>query len=620
MTLIRRRWSDRELADAMRRAPAGRAVAADRERCLGRLRAITRGELEECSDGSIRGQAAMPLSSTSLAALSMELHRELAVVRHGHGPLLVVAGSERHVPVRTGDVLFVHTHLDDTPPSAADRELVSRSAFASIITPDGRVTDYGPGGLLPDADWSYISDEGTIDGDPHPVRVKARPLWRARDNAAPLPPPRTPVSGLRLAKRMMVLGGHAIAASCELALARWVKDGARGGWLGRRAARRLARMGPLWVKLGQVASSRPDLVSSDAAAALAQLRDRVITDAPRAPLPDRLRPFASDELPRYSGSVADLYRGTLPDGRAVAMKVIRPAAARSIDEDLHIFRVILRTAERTPFTRHLPLLELLSEVEIAARAQCDLAAEARNAIAFRQRFQRAGVVVPEVYAAVSDDGVIVLELIEDLQQVDGITLPPARRATVARNLMQMVFRMMFDAGMVHIDMHPGNVLFRPDGTIVLLDFGLVAELDEQTKRDFADLFFGMAAGDGAEVARILYETALARGELDASAFISDIDVVLARHRGRRVGEFEVAAFVYDLMRTARRHRLRASVAFTRVLAALITFEGLARHLDPRLDFQREAGLMIGALRERDRLHASPPTGTGMAGVASVRRG
>jgi ubiquinone biosynthesis protein len=245
--------------------------------------------------------------------------------------------------------------------------------------------------------------------------------------------------------------------------------------------------------------------------------------------------------------------------------------------------------------------ELAAEVEVALAAQVDLAVEAQRSAQFREHFHgRRTVLVPELHDGHWRDAVLLTDYVDGLVHADRADADGEEGARLARNLLHTLYDMIFGAGLVHLDLHPGNVLVDPAGRIVLLDFGLSAQLDPETREEFTDLFLGMATGDAAEVARIVYETAHAvDGRFDRARFLAETEAAVARHHGKEVAQFEVAEFVVDLMQISRRNGLRIATRFTRILLALVVFEGTLRAWDPHLDFQREARVFIGRLRSGD---------------------
>jgi ubiquinone biosynthesis protein len=149
--------------------------------------------------------------------------------------------------------------------------------------------------------------------------------------------------------------------------------------------------------------------------------------------------------------------------------------------------------------------------------------------------------------------------------------------------------MVFNLGVVHCDMHPGNLFCRADGGIVLLDFGFVCELSDTDREAFTDFFFGFASGDGRRCARIVVDTALALPHsFDRPAFDEAMEKLIARHHALTAEAFEVAGFAVELFDTQRRFRVTGSTAFTMTIIAFLVLEGAVKTLHPKMDFQAKA--------------------------------
>ncbi len=376
--------------------------------------------------------------------------------------------------------------------------------------------------------------------------------------------------------------------------------------LGRSLAALCEALGPTFIKLGQVLSARPDLVSPLVAAPLARLQAGVapfaaaripglLRDAFGRPLEEIFDEF--DLAPVASASIAQVHRARLKDGRAVAVKIRRPGLERRVDSDLALLRGAAQVCSRLPGLAAVPLAELVDELGEPVRQQLDLAREAENARRFRRNF--AGVDYVRFPAPVDElctGSVLVMEFLHRLEKVSAHSLSESERRRAAATGLRALYKMIFTDGFVHADMHPGNVFLRPRGELVLLDLGLVAQLSAADHRAFVDFFFGLVTNNGRECARIIYETATHRApRCDRAAFDSAMVELIDRYSALRAGEFEVTRFVYQLMATQRRFGLRGSTRFIMAILSLVVFEGICKQLDPDCDFQSEAlGFLVMA--------------------------
>lgn len=384
---------------------------------------------------------------------------------------------------------------------------------------------------------------------------------------------------------------------------RRVDAGARG----RGLARMFERMGPTFIKLGQLLSSRPDLVTPETASELARLRDRVervpsahivhtIEINLGAPISELFSEFHRE--PISTGSIAQVHRAVLHDRRAVAVKVRKPGVAEQIAADFSFLISAGRLLERVPSLRSVPITALLAEFRAAIEAQVDFGREAQNNARFRESMKRrTGVRIPELVPQLCTEAVLTMEFFEDLTPIHELELSAAERLDAAVLGLRTLYQMIFEDGLAHADLHPGNVFFRRGPEVLLLDFGLVASLDGHAREQFRRFFLAMATNDGATCARVVRDTAKSVvPRFDSGSFTRAMEQMVDRFAGRRVRDFEVAGFATELFDLQRRFGLRGSTDFTMTIVSLLVFEGIIRTLAPELDFQTEASKFLFSLR------------------------
>lgn len=392
--------------------------------------------------------------------------------------------------------------------------------------------------------------------------------------------------------------------------------------LGRTLAEMFQALGPSYVKLGQLLSTRRDLLSDDAIRPLARLQDRlppgpfrVVAGLFRDELGVEVGDvFADlDPAPVASASIATVYRGRLRDGRVVAVKVRRPEVARRIRGDLRLLRIAGRVLARVPALRLVPVEATLQDFCAALERQLDLRREAEASRRLRAALAcEADVVVPTLVDELCGESLLVMEFIGGLRPLDGRGGGDARAALHAA--VRALYRMIFVEGCIHCDLHQGNLHYLPGGRAVILDFGFVAETDDGDRRRFAQFFFAMATNDGVRCAQITRDTALAvPRNLDYRAFRAEI-IALVDHVSRAsAGEFRVAEFVGRLFDLQRRHGLRGTNAFVMPILSLLVLEGIVLDVDPELDFQRAARPFV--LRAALAPHARNPWAQAAADIA-----
>jgi ubiquinone biosynthesis protein len=437
-------------------------------------------------------------------------------------------------------------------------------------------------------------------------------------------PPQARPSGLDVAsytsKLAVIARGIQLAFIATAAAINWViqfgferlsHDPSRSNPTGHVLASMFERMGPTFIKLGQVMSSRPDLIGSRTAQPLARLRDHVrpmpagtvigIVEAIyQAPLDQLFVQFTPE--PVASGSIAQVHTAVTRAGQRIAVKVQRPGLKAQMARDFVILRWVGGILERLPGFGNVPFRDLFRELNLAITAQTDFEREAQSNQKFQQNLEnRRYVKIPRLVPELCNHAIVTMEYVSDLIPVDAIRLDKSMRRTIAKAGLEAFYQMIFIDGFVHADLHPGNVFFRESGEIVMLDFGLMATLDKKLREQFRLFFFAMAMNDGKYCARIVQETAQSLApDFNAASFAEAMSAMVDRFAGRRVQEFEVARFVIELFDLQRRHGIRGSTGLAMTLISLLLFEGVLKTLDPELDFQNEARAFMLTLPMRDR--------------------
>lgn len=361
-----------------------------------------------------------------------------------------------------------------------------------------------------------------------------------------------------------------------------------------RAREALAELGPTFVKLGQILSTRPDLVPAGWIDEFSSLQDRV------APMPwesvqeelsrcvgqDCAAVFADiDAEPLASGSIAQVHRARLLDGREVVLKVRRPGVRDQLSTDLDILRFLARSAQdQFPELKALDLPVIVDELEKSAAAETDFRVEARNTERIRANFEDvAEVRIPEVLRDLSGSSLLVLEYL------DGVPIRRAREAghdmeSVGRTYLHAAFKMIFADGVFHGDLHPGNVLVLSDGSLGLLDFGMVGRLSSELTDQLLDIAISLQRRDYRNLARVFSEMGLREGRIDHASLEQGLMEVMEGHlSGMSMSDIRFGVLLKELARVSARHGLRMPPTVTMLFKALMTSEGLAKSLIPEVD-------------------------------------
>jgi len=365
----------------------------------------------------------------------------------------------------------------------------------------------------------------------------------------------------------------------------------------------LEELGPTFIKLGQVLSTRADLLPAEVVNELKQLQDNV------PPLPfSEMRgaietelgaPIASvfsqfDEEPLASASIGQVYRAQLATDEglvAVAVKAQRPNIGRTIDRDIDLLYSFATTIERSiPESRAYRPSALVGEFDRAIRAELDFAQEADNAERFADNFAQLKTVrFPKVYREISSKKVITLEFFDGLNVFDAVAKGSSAER-IAKNAVQVVVKMIFEHGFFHADPHPGNILIMgtaEEPVLGLIDLGLVGRLSPRLRDRLIDLLIAAASRDTRVIADVLYGIGRPTKKIDRGAFEADVSRLADKYLGRKLEDVAFAELLRDLTSASLTYGIEMPSELLMVGKAMMTVEGIARQIYPEIDLVRE---------------------------------
>lgn len=363
----------------------------------------------------------------------------------------------------------------------------------------------------------------------------------------------------------------------------------------------LEALGPIFVKFGQVLSTRRDLLSPDYADELAKLQDRVppfasaiaiaqIESALGAKLEVLFRQFEAE--PVASASVAQVHFAVLPDGTPVAVKVLRPGIHRVIEHDLALLETAAIVLDKIwAEARRLKPREVVGEFRKHLTDELDLMREASNCSQLRRNFAGCDLLaVPEVYWDHCANSVMTMQRMYGLpvSQVDALRRQGVDIPLLARTGVEIFFTQVFRDGFFHADMHPGNILVSNTGQYIALDFGIMGTLDEVDKNYLAQNFLAFFQRDYRRVAQAHIDAGWAPADTRVDEFEAAIRAVCEPIFDKPLKEISFGRVLLRLFQTSRRFHVEIQPQLVLLQKTLLNIEGLGRQLDPDLDLWKTA--------------------------------
>jgi len=373
------------------------------------------------------------------------------------------------------------------------------------------------------------------------------------------------------------------------------RDGEAIARLTREARIRLTltELGPTFIKLGQLLSTRPDVVGRDLAQELKQLQDNTPADPPDVvqkaveaelgqPLGDLFAEF--DLTPIASASIGQVHRARLNTGERVVVKVQHAGISAKVNEDLEVLGGLAQLAEQFPeFAPYRPTANV-AEMGRTLRRELDFGREERNLHQFAELFRDdPTITVPKAYTELSTPQVLTMDMIDGipLSQPGLLEAAGLDREEVARRGANLYMQMIFMHGFFHADPHPGNILLLPGNVVGLLDFGMVGRIDERLRENIEDMLMAIVQHDVPLLVRIIKQIGKPPPQLDEAGLANDVADFVGIYSTQSLEHFPVGAALTDMMDIMRRYRIMLPPNVAMLIKTLVTLEGTARLLSPR---------------------------------------
>jgi ubiquinone biosynthesis protein len=363
----------------------------------------------------------------------------------------------------------------------------------------------------------------------------------------------------------------------------------------RRFREALEELGGAFVKLGQLLSTRPDILPANWIEELVRLQDNVPPvdfDPVLQTLEEELGPISErfqhvDPVPLATASVAQVHAGVTREGDKIVIKVRKPGIKRTILRDYDILEALAELLEKhVPETRIYRPVQMVAEFRFAVNEELDFTLEGQNLDRFRADFESdPAVMFPAVYWEYTTERVLTMEHVEGIKisLLDSLREQGINTATIAHQLAEAILRQTLEFGFFHGDPHPGNILIVGNDRICFLDCGMVGRLGDPLKENLVFLVSAGIRKDTAVIADILTEMSALPEDIDRPRFVKEADLILERYYRLPLKRIRLDYLITDLIRLIHKFRIQIPSEMVLVGKAIVTIEGVGRALDP--DFQ-----------------------------------
>ncbi|MCQ6279197.1 AarF/ABC1/UbiB kinase family protein [Bacillus sp. EB600] len=370
---------------------------------------------------------------------------------------------------------------------------------------------------------------------------------------------------------------------------------------GERVRLFLEELGPTFVKIGQVASTRYDLLPAELITELENLQDqaspfsneivqKIIEEELGQPLNHLFAEF--NEIPIAAASIGQVHYALLKTGEKVAIKVQRPNMKPSIETDLEILQDLALLAEqRLAWAAHYQIRDIVDELAKSLLEELDYTIEGRNSEKIARQFvDDPNIVIPKVYWDYTTKKVLTMEYVEGIKLNEAEKLKQAGNnpKVLAKNIVDSILKQILVEGYFHGDPHPGNVLARTGDVIVFLDFGMVGRLSPEMKHHLASLVIALMRKKTDDVIKAIMQMGVVPESIDIVTLRVDVDRLYEKYYDAALSMVSLAQVIGDLFSVAYRHHIRIPPDLTLLGKTLLTMEGMVVKLDPEISILKVA--------------------------------
>lgn len=389
----------------------------------------------------------------------------------------------------------------------------------------------------------------------------------------------------------------------------------------------LVDLGPVYVKLGQLLSTRPDILPAPYIEALSTLQSEV-PPVPWAEINVVIQQQITRELrtkfteintkPVASGSIAQVHRAVLANGQPVAVKIQRPGIDAVVNQDIALIRTLADLASRTDIGKDYDLKAIAEEFTSALLDELDFTVEARHTEQLRQNlsisrwFDPQQLVIPKINLELTTQKVLVMQWLDgepllsaNLPVVQRETRVDAARRQVTTLLFRAFLQQIYVDGFFHADPHPGNLFYLKDGRAAILDCGMVGRLDPNTQQILTEMLLAIVDLDAQRCSQLTLQLAKTRRADNPAQLESDFEALLRKYYNRNLTEINLGEVLYEVLQVARTNKLKLPGNVGLYVKALANLEGAARTFDPKFNVLDEIKPLMSDLFRRQLIGDDP---------------
>ncbi|CCQ64394.1 ABC1 kinase family protein [Crocosphaera watsonii] len=389
----------------------------------------------------------------------------------------------------------------------------------------------------------------------------------------------------------------------------------------------LVELGPFYVKLGQILSTRPDILPPNYIKALTALQANVPPvswEAIERLLSQELgQPIESvfskiNQQPIAAGSIGQIHRATLTTGEEVAIKVQRPGIDKIVEQDISLIKGVAELVSLTDFGENYDIVKLADEFSQAIKAELDFTKEAdytdkiRNNLSESRWFDTEQLVIPKVYWEVTSEKILVLEWLHgkpileaDLSIPESTKSIEIRKQEITTLLFRAFFQQLYLDGFFHADPHPGNIFYLDNGKIAIIDCGMVGKLDPRTQQILTELLLAIFDLDAQGCTQLTIELSQGGKAESLERLRNDYEQILRKYYDLSLSQFNFSEVVYEILQIARKNKLKVPGNLGLYAKCLANLEGAARQFNPQINLFDEIKPLMTDLFRRQLIGDTP---------------